>query len=64
MNIHEIIGEIEQKAATGPVTIDFTECTYIDLSGNIELIDYLGETDTKITVVGDSLNLYSRLKQD
>lgn len=56
-NIRDIIDEIKEKS-TEPLILDFTQCAFVDITGNMALKDCIDMLHVKYKKIGSSINLY------
>ncbi|EED43347.1 hypothetical protein EBI_26671 [Enterocytozoon bieneusi H348] len=56
-NIRGIVDEIKGKA-TEPLILDFTQCAFVDVTGNIALRECIDALNIKYEKIGSPMNLY------
>lgn len=56
-NIRGIVDEIKEKA-TEPLILDFTQCAFVDITGNIALRECIDTLNIKYEKIGSPMNLY------
>lgn len=56
-NIRGIVDEIKGKA-TEPLILDFTQCAFVDVTGNIALRECIDTLNIKYEKIGSPMNLY------